>query len=144
MIRLAPVFRLAVPALLFVGPAMAGGFSVSPVARVPAMAGFPGQTGASVATTPGTMSFGGAGMNVSNADGVSVQTNINASRNVQAGSNVAINETINGVQVGYGMGGDFLGGTDAQAQAVWAQKQALYQQLEDEASLAVQVWSPGN
>lgn len=141
MIRLAP--SLAALALLAWGSAaLAGG--VSPV---PAVNGFQGRV-----VIPGSVNSagaisslgGGVGMNVGNADGVSVQTNINASRNVQAGTNVTINETINGVQVGYGMGGDFLAGADAQAQTVWAQKQALYQQLENEASLAVQVWQPGN
>src|ERR1700742_5163678 len=126
MTRLAPVFRLSLLAIAAALPASAGGLNLGTVAKVPAVTGFSSQPA-------GVGSFTGAGMNVSNADGVSVQNKINASRNVQAGSNVTINETINGVPVGYGAGGNFLAGDDAQAQAIWAQKQALYQQLRDEA-----------
>lgn len=128
--------------------AMAGGVNLGAVAQVPAIGGMssrtvvPGLSGPAGGSSYGAFN-GGAGMTVSNSDGVTVQTTIDASRNVQAGSNISVNETYNGVAVGYST--DFLAGADAQAQDVWAQKQAYYQQLQNQAALMVQVWqSAGN
>ena len=104
MIRLAPAFCLA--AFLAGTPAaLAGGLGA--VTQVPQISGLQGRVAIpGSVNAPGALSSlgGGAGMNVSNADGVGVQTNIDAGRNVQGNSNVTINETINGTQVGYGMG----------------------------------------
>jgi hypothetical protein len=122
------------------------------LAATPVLAGRIGQVPMIGKVSAGTMSghagFGGigavsgVGMNVSNADGVTVQTNIDASRDVQGGTSVSINRTINGIAVSSTSGGDFLAGADTQAQDVWAQKQDFYQQLQNEASMAVQVWAP--
>jgi hypothetical protein len=132
MTRFAPAFcflaAIAVPM-----PALAAG-----VAQVPTI----GRVSSAMNSRApfGNGSVSGVGMNVSNANGVSVQTNIDASRNIQAGTSITINRTINGVPVGSGASGDFLAGAGAQAQEIWAQKQAYYQQLQNEASLVVQVW----
>lgn len=132
MIRFAPAFCF-LAATLAAAPALAGG-----IGQVPTI----GQVSSGmIGRTPfGNGSVSGAGMNVSNADGVTVQTNIDASRNVQAGSTISVNRTINGVAVSSTSGGDFLAGADAQAQDIWAQKQAFYQQLQDQAAMMVQVW----
>jgi hypothetical protein len=141
MTRFAPAVCFLAAALA-VTPALAAGLNLGGVAQVPAVGGFPGRVSPAAMSGfgngPGTVS--GVGMNVSNADGVTVQTNIDASRNVQAGSTISVNRTINGVAVSSTSGGDFLAGADAQAQDVWAQKQAFYQQLQDQASMMVQVW----
>lgn len=148
MTRLTPALCLALIAAFAGAPAaMAGGVNLGAVTQVPAFGNMsgrsvvPGMGGVVGSNTYGAVSGGvgnGGGMNVSNSDGVTVQTNINASRNVQAGSNVSVNETFNGVPVGYST--DFLAGADAQAQDVWAQQQAYYQQLQNQASLMVQIW----
>jgi putative NIF3 family GTP cyclohydrolase 1 type 2 len=132
MLRFAPTACLFA-VIAAATPALAGG-----IAQVPTI----GQVSSAMNSRApfGNGSVSGVGMNVSNADGVTVQTNIDASRNVQAGTSVTINRTINGVAVGSGAGGDFLAGADAQAQDVWAQKQAYYQQLQNGAALVVQVW----
>jgi|GEM_PF-4023783 len=142
MLRRAPCLT-AIALLAGLAPALAGG--IGAVSQVPQISGLQGRVAIpGSVNTPGTLSsLGGVGMNVSNSDGVSVQTNIDASRNVQGNSNVTINETINGTQVGYGMGGDFLSDANAQGQAALAQRQAYIQQLQNEVELMVQVW-PGN
>jgi len=151
IVRFVPAFCLAAAALLAGAPvALAGG--VGSIAQVPTTSAVAGHIGpASVNTSVSTAmpfsdgvgAISGTGMNVSNSDGVTVQTNIDSSRNVQASNNVTVNETINGVQVGYGLGGDFLSNADAQGQAALAQKQADIQQLQNEVELMVQLW-PGN
>lgn len=132
MIRFAPALCF-LAATLAALPALAGG-----VAQVPTI----GRVSSAMnARAPfGNGSISGVGMNVSNADGVTVQTNIDASRNVQGGTSVSVNRSINGVDVSSTSGGDFLAGAEAQAQDVWAQKQAFYRQLQNQASLMVQVW----
>ena len=130
MIRFASTVCLFIVAIAAT-PALAAG--VGGIAQVPAMGGHAG-------FGSGVGSVSGGGMNVSNASGVTFQTNIDASSNVQGGTSVSINRTINGVPVSSTSGGDFLAGAGAQAQDVWAQKQAYYQQLQNEASLVVQVW----
>lgn len=142
MTRLAPCLT-AIALFAGLAPALAGG--IGAVSQVPAISGLQGRVviPGSVNTPGALSSLGGVGMNVSNSDGVSVQSNIDDSRNVQGNSNVTINETINGVQVGYGAGGDFLSNADAQGQAALADRQAYIQQLQNEVELMVQVW-PGN
>lgn len=139
MVRFAPAFCLSLLVLCAgASAASAGGFSVGSVGKVPVVGGFQ-QNRIVTPGAGGMLSGAGGGINVSNADGVSVQTNINAARNVQAGSNVSVNETVNGVPVGYG-GADFLAGADAQGQDAWAQRQAYIQQLQTEAQMYVQIW----
>jgi hypothetical protein len=145
MIRLAPAFCFAA-LLAGMSPALAGG--ISAVSQIPAISGPAGRVampgnGSYVPFNTGVGAVSGAGINVSNSDGVTLQTNIDASRNVQGTSTVTLNETINGVQVGYGVGGDFLAGADAQGQAALADRRAYIQQLQNEIELVVQVW-PGN
>ena len=140
MTRIAPACCLSAILLAAAAPAQAGGLNLGPVAQVPALSGLSGRIAVPASSGSFAPTGAGAGMNVRNADGVTVQTNIQSGNNVQAGSNVSVNETINGVSVGYGLGGDFLGDADAQAQAQWAQRQATYQQLQNDVSLMVQVW----
>lgn len=135
MTRFAPAL-LVTMTLLAALPAFAAGITPT-VSRVPSITGI-----ASQASHPSFSGGVGGGTTISNADGVTMQTNIDASHSVQAGSNVSVNETVNGVSVGHGGmgGGDFLAGANADGQAAWADKQAYYQQLQNEASMMVQVW----
>ncbi len=144
MTRLAPAFCFAAAAILGgVTVARAGGLGA--VAQVPSVSGLANRMAMPGNGAPFSIGVGavsGAGINVTNSDGVTVQTNINSSRNVQGGSHVTVNETVNGVPVGYGMGDDFLAGANAQGQAALAQRRADIQQLENEIDLVVQVWHP--
>ncbi len=137
----------AVPAM---GHAISG---VSPPSSVPT---FAAPAYSSYVTGGGAASFGGGvgavptqGMNVTTQDGLTVQTNIDNSQNIQAGHSISVNESINGQPVGYGYSGaDFLAvqnAADANAQSIMAQRQQANQELENEALMVVQAWqSQGN
>lgn len=124
--------------------AKAGGIAVAPVAQVPALGRSLGTVGQNLGSSAGIGMVPSAGMNVSTANGLTVQTSIDNSRNIQASSSVTINETVNGVPVGGFDGGAGIEAVQSQAaadaQQVFAQRQAANQQIENEVQLVVQVW----
>ena len=156
MARFAAISCVLGAGLIALAPAaLAGGSALGTVAQVPmlnrsiAVGNLPSFSNG--AANSGVMTFNGAGgsvlagaMNVTNTDGVSVQTNIDSTRTIQAGSHVTVNETVNGQAVGSSFASAAFLNVMTQAQAdaadIMAQRQAANQELENEALMVTQAW----
>ena len=159
MARFAAISCILAASLTALAPAaLAGASSIGTVGQVPALNRSIGvgnlPSFSNGAANSGVMAFSGNSgsglegqMNVSNTDGVTVQTNIDSSRNIQAGSHVTVNETVNGQQIGssYASASFLNVMTQAQADAadILAQHQAANQQMENEVLMVVQTWGGG-
>lgn len=156
MARFAAISLVAAGFFALAPAAFAGGSGLGTVGQVPglnrsvAVGNLPSFSNG--AASSGVQSYSGAGgsvlsgeMNVTNTDGVSVQTNIDSSRNIQAGTSVSVNETVNGQQIGssYASASFLNVMTQAQADAadIMAQHQAANQQLENEVLTITQTWA---
>lgn len=166
MARFAPL--LCVFAVVLAPAAKAGGSNIGTVGAVPAASHaiggvgqptsvptFAAPTYSSYVNGGGAPSFGGGvgavptqGMNVTTQDGLTVQTNIDNSQNIQAGHSISVNETINGQPVGYGYSdADFMAVQNAaiaNAQAMVNQRQQANQDLENEVLTVVNAWQSQN
>ena len=99
-----------------------------------------GATPAAMADGVGAGDVSGVGF--SGGSGANVQVNIDTTKTIDASSNISINKTFNGVNVGYGLGGASVLGainqSTANAQALSNQRSATAQQIANQASYIAQ------